>query len=75
VTDRRLTVVSNELEAEMLRGLLRANGIACWYRKTDFAAGASDAVISMTGPTEVLGLDERQLDAARKVLERTSPAG
>src|SRR5438270_604288 len=36
----RLTVVTNELEAEMVCGLLRTNGIACSHRKTDFAAAS-----------------------------------
>jgi hypothetical protein len=38
----KLTVVRDELEAEALCGLLRTNGIACFYRKTD-SAGAIGA--------------------------------
>ena len=63
----RLTVVTNELEAEMVCGLLRTNGIACSHRKTDFAAGIADGGFSMAGPREVL-VGEGNLEAARKVL-------
>jgi putative signal transducing protein len=62
-----LTVVGNEPEAEMLCGLLRANGIACMHRRTDLAAGMADASTSMGGPREIL-VEEEQLEAARKLL-------
>jgi hypothetical protein len=62
-----LTVVGSEPEAEMLCGLLRTNGIACTYRRTDFAAGAADASTSVGGPREIL-VDEAQLDEARELL-------
>jgi hypothetical protein len=62
-----LTVVGNEPEAEMLCGLLRANGIACMYRTTNLAAGMADASTSMGGPREVL-VEEEQLEEARKLL-------
>jgi hypothetical protein len=38
----RLTIVSSEPEAEMLRGLLATEGIEAIQRPTDFAAGALD---------------------------------
>jgi Putative prokaryotic signal transducing protein len=63
----RLTVVSNELEAEMLCSLLRTAGIACGQRKTDWAAGASDGSPSAVGPREVL-VDDADLEAAREIL-------
>ena len=65
----RLTVVGNEMEAEMLCGLLRSHGIACNHRKTDSAAaiGAESGGFAMAGPTEVL-VSESDLDAARKLL-------
>ena len=62
----RLTVVPNQVEAEVLCGLLRNNGIECSYRRTDAAAGAWEGV-GMAGPTEVL-VDEADLDDARKLL-------
>jgi hypothetical protein len=67
VTEVRLTVVGNELEAEMLCGLLRTNGIACMSRRTDLAAGMADASSAIGGPREIL-VEEEQLEAARKLL-------
>jgi hypothetical protein len=63
-----LRVVSNDLEAEMLCGLLRTNGIDCWYEKTDTGAAIGiTSAVSQTGPTAVL-VDETQLEQARKLL-------
>jgi hypothetical protein len=67
VGDVTLTVVGNEPEAEMLCGLLRANGIACMHRRTDLAAGMADASTSMGGPREIL-VEEAQLEEARELL-------
>jgi hypothetical protein len=64
-----LTVVAGETEAETLCGLLRANGIDCFHRQTDYAAGAADGGASWTGPTEVV-VDAEDLEAARKLLPR-----
>ena len=62
-----LTVVANEMEAEVMCGSLRANGIACDYRKTNVAAvwtlGAGAG-----GPVEVL-VDESDLAAAKELVE------
>ena len=46
-------LVGNTFEAETICGLLRTEGIACNYRKTDVAAGAGDAV-GEVGPHEIL---------------------
>jgi len=65
-----LTVVGNEVEAEILCGLLQANGLEGWYRRTDAAEvlpAYGGAGIGMAGPTEVL-VAERDLEAARKLL-------
>jgi Putative prokaryotic signal transducing protein len=65
-----LTVVGSDVEAEMVCGLLRSNGIRCSYRKTNYGAAIGDASgVSMTGPTEVL-VDEHDLEAARRLLMR-----
>lgn len=66
-----LTVVRDEMEAEMLCGLLRSNGIECTYRKSNTAAAISSESggFAMAGPTEVL-VHEPDLDAARRLLER-----
>jgi hypothetical protein len=67
----RLTVVGDEMEAEMLCGRLRADGIRCDYRKSDTAAAVSaySGGFAMAGPTEVL-VDESDLGQARKLLPR-----
>ena len=62
-----LTVVANEMEAEVICGSLRANGIACDYRKTNVAAvwtlGAGAG-----GPIEIL-VDESDLGAAQELVQ------
>jgi hypothetical protein len=62
-----LTVVPNDLEAEMLCGELRANGIECSYDKTNPAAALGMYGVGQVGPTAVL-VEEEQLEAARKFL-------
>jgi len=64
-----LTVVPTESEAQVLCGLLRANGVECSYRQTNFGAGAADGV-PIGGPVEVL-VTERDLDDARRLLDAT----
>lgn len=63
----RLTVVGNELEAEMVRSLLATAGIESMQRYTNFGAGALDGMPSGIGPREILVL-ERDLEAARELL-------
>jgi Putative prokaryotic signal transducing protein len=63
----RLTVVANEVDAELVCGLLRSNGIACDFRSTDTAAGARDGAAGPVGPREIV-VDEADLDAARELL-------
>jgi hypothetical protein len=64
----RLTVVVNELEAEMVRSLLSTAGIESMQRYTDFGAGALDGMPSGVGPREIL-VRQGDLDAARELLE------
>jgi hypothetical protein len=61
-----LTVVPNEMEAEVICGMLRANGIACGYRKTDMAAGWTMGTTA-GGPIEVM-VDEDDLPTAKELL-------
>jgi hypothetical protein len=61
-----LTVVSSEQEAEVVCGLLRANGIECGTQTTG-AAGALSAVLVSGGPTEIV-VDERDVERARELL-------
>jgi hypothetical protein len=62
-----LTVVHDESEAEMVSGLLRANGIECSGRKTDIAAGAWTGGFARGGPVELLVSDD-DLVVARALL-------
>ena len=55
------------MEAEELCGLLRVNGIPCFYRRTAMGQGAVDGSTSMAGPTEVL-VNESDLERARELL-------
>ncbi len=59
----RLTVVPNDLEAEVVCGLLRNNGIRCFHRKSDMAAGIGDGSYVMAGPTEILVADTDLVEA------------
>jgi hypothetical protein len=63
----RLTVVANEAEAEMVRALLRTEGIESMQRTTDFAAGALDGWAA-GGAREIL-VHADDLDAARALVE------
>lgn len=64
-----LTIVPDEMAAEIVCGRLRSSGIDCMYRRTDLASasGTFGGGYSMAGPTEVL-VDERDLAEARKLL-------
>jgi hypothetical protein len=67
-----LTVVANEMEADMLCGLLRANGIECTHQSGgtfagSFGSAVTGAVFGEAAPTEVV-VEETQLAEARKLL-------
>ena len=62
-----LTVVHDEAEAEMVCGLLRANGVECSYRKTDLAAGAWTGGFARGGPVELL-VNAKDIVTARELL-------
>jgi hypothetical protein len=63
-----LTVAADEMEADVVCGLLRANGIECSLRSTGGSLGAGAAgALGMAGPTEVL-VDEKDLEAAKRLL-------
>lgn len=63
----RLTIVPNEFSAETIRGLLETEGIESIQRKTDFAAGVTDASTSAFGPREVL-VSPEDLERARDLI-------
>lgn len=64
-----LKVVGDELEAEIVCGMLRTNGIKCSYRRSNMSAGAGTlgGGFPIAGLTDVL-VDEDDLDAAGKLL-------
>jgi hypothetical protein len=63
----RLTIVANELAAEVIRSLLETEGIESIQRKTNFAAGMADASTSSFGPREILVKPE-DLERARDLI-------
>jgi hypothetical protein len=67
----RLTVVTNELEAELACGLLRAAGIECMHRITDMAFGSGGEVPSSGAGCRELLVRPSDLDEAREVLATT----
>jgi hypothetical protein len=64
----RLTIVANELEAEMVRSLLSTAGIESIQRYTNFGAGALDGMPSGGGPREIL-VHASDFDAARELVD------
>jgi putative signal transducing protein len=62
----RLTIVSNETEAELVRGLLVAEGIQSMHRQMDFAAGAWDGW-AVAGAREIL-VHPSDLERARELV-------
>lgn len=61
-----LTIVPNELEAEMIRALLESAGIASMHRPTDFAAGAFGG---MPGPQREIVVRATDLERARELID------
>jgi hypothetical protein len=62
-----LTVVPTQLEAEMLCGELRANGIECTFEVTNPAAAVGQYGVGQAGMTAVL-VEEEQRPAALRLL-------
>ncbi len=62
-----VTVVPNVVEADLVCGMLQANGVACRSRQTDYAAGSMDGMPG--GPQQIL-VQESHLDRARDLLAR-----
>ena len=61
-----LTIAANETEAELIRGLLRTEGIESMQRQTDVAAGALDGW-APGGAREVL-VRAGDLERARELI-------
>ena len=63
----RLTVVPNDLEAQMIESLLETEGIPAFRKLTDFGAGATDG-FGRGGQHEVLVRAE-DLERARELID------
>jgi Putative prokaryotic signal transducing protein len=61
-----VTTVSDEIEAEVVCGLLRSAGIECGHRVTEATDSALEGIAS-DGPREIL-VHESELETARAVL-------
>jgi hypothetical protein len=68
MSEVRLTVTASELEAEMVCGLLRTNGIRCDCRITDPSAAIFGATLAGGGAREVV-VSATDLERARAVLD------
>jgi hypothetical protein len=62
----RARVVANEIEAELACSLLRDEGIKCFAKASDLAAGRGDGMV-VGGPYEVW-VDEADAARARELL-------
>lgn len=71
----RLTIVTNEPEAELVCGLLRAHGIRCMHRITNMAFGSGGEVPSSGAGARELLVAPTQLEAAREVLAAQPDGG
>jgi hypothetical protein len=67
-----VTVVPGETEAELVCGLLRANGIKCGYRDTESIDSPIEDFIA-SGPREVL-VAPIDLEAAQQLLKESGPS-
>ena len=63
----RVTIVPNEVAADVVCTFLRSEGILCGHRVTNIGAGAWDGVPNVGGAREVL-VDRADLEAAREAL-------
>jgi hypothetical protein len=66
----RVAVVPGEPEAEVLCGLLRANGIKCGFRPTPEADSAFEGFGGEGGEREIL-VDPADVEDAKALLEET----
>ena len=70
----RVTIVANEIEADVVCSYLRAEGIRCAHRVTNMGAGGWDGVPNVGGAREVL-VDPVDLAAAREALASAELGG
>jgi hypothetical protein len=69
MAEQRLTVVPDELQAEMVRSVLETHGIQCVVRRPALGELQWGAInVGMGGPREIV-VDAADLDAARELLD------
>lgn len=68
-----VTVVPDEVEADMVCGMLAANGIRGWYQKANAGAAIWTGTMATIGPVQVL-VDETDVEDARRLLATTDAA-
>jgi len=61
-----VTTAADELEADMVAGLLRSEGIESFFKRTDVSAGLSTGGVGMGGPIEIW-VDEGDLVRASEL--------
>ena len=61
-----VTTAADELEADVVTGLLRSEGIEAFVKRTDVAQGMAAGSSSMGGPVEIW-VDESDLERAREL--------
>lgn len=72
-TEHRLTVVPDEMQAEMLRSILESHGISCVVRRTALGEIQWGAVnVGMGGPRELI-VSGDDLALARELVAETDP--
>jgi hypothetical protein len=64
-----VATVANELDADVVCGLLRANGINCWTQDTEEIDDPNEDFIE-SGPHEVV-VSATDADAAKQILSAT----
>ncbi|HLX31438.1 MAG TPA: DUF2007 domain-containing protein [Gaiellaceae bacterium] len=62
-----VVVVPNQVEAQVVRGMLQANGVPSRCRQTNFGAGSMDG---MPGGLQEVLLRETDVSRAREVLAK-----
>lgn len=64
----RLTVTRNEVEAELVCGMLRAEGIACTHRITDLGFGSGGELPQSGGGPRAIFVHESNAARAQELL-------
>lgn len=69
----RLTIVTNEPEAELVMGLLRESGIRCMARISNMGFGSGGEIVSSGGGQRDVLVNPEDLARARELLDAPVP--